>query len=193
MGEGCSSRSWNSNILWTRIKEICCTSVIGIIDVDTNELLDIASGETVTANIISILKGQNGNPGKIQGSIEGGQTVGTIYKNTAYGIYGHIDNTSGLFIDKNNLVPIALRNEIKTGDAVILSTLENGKTVSYDIKIEKIYLNNNIDNKSMIIRITDDELLEKTGGIIQGMSGSPILQHFKMLSKTPSPLTQLFL
>lgn len=127
------------------------------------------------------MKGQNGNPGKIQGAIEGGQTVGTIYKNTPYGIYGHIDNSSGLFIDKNNLVPIALRNEIKTGDAVILSTLENGKTKSYDIKIEKIYLNNNVDNKSMIIRITDEELLDKTGGIIQGMSGSPIIQNGKLV------------
>ncbi len=74
-----------------------------------------------------------------------------------------------------------MRNEIKTGDAVILSTLENGKTVTYDIKIEKIYLNNNVDNKSMIIRITDDELLEKTGGIIQGMSGSPIIQNGKLV------------
>lgn len=92
-----------------------------------------------------------------------------------------MDNMSGLFVDKSNLVPIALRNEIKTGEAILLSTLENGKTISYDIKIEKIYLNNNIDNKSMIIKITDKELLEKTGGIIQGMSGSPILQNGKLV------------
>ncbi len=135
----------------------------------------------MTANILSVQKGENGNPGKIQGSIEGQGVIGTIYKNTEYGIYGNLDNPSQLFIDKNYLVPVALRNEIKTGDAVLLSTLENGKTKVYDIKIEKIYLNNNINNKSMVIKITDNELLKKSGGIVQGMSGSPILQNGKLV------------
>lgn len=133
---------------------------------------------------MSVQKGENGNPGKIQGSIEGQQDIGTIYKNTHYGIYGFINNPSTLFIDKNKLVSVALRNEIKTGDAILISTFENGKTKAYDIKIEKIYLNNNIDNKSMVIKITDKELLEKAGGIVQGMSGSPILQNGKLVRST---------
>ena len=87
-------------------------------------------------------------------------------------------------IDINNLYPVALRNEIEIGDATIISTLENGKTQNYSIKIEKIYLNNDINNKSMIIKITDDELLNKTGGIIQGMSGSPIIQNGKIIRST---------
>ena len=99
----------------------------GIIDVDTEKLIEIASGDVVTANIISIVKGENGNPGKIQGSIEGEPTIGTIYKNTPYGIYGYLNNTGALFIDKNNLKPIALRNEIEIGDAKLISTLENRK------------------------------------------------------------------
>ncbi len=153
----------------------------GIVDADTEELIDIASGEVVTADILSIIKGEDGEPGKIQGSIEGQPTIGTIYKNTPYGIYGHLNNISALFIDKNNLMEVALRNEIQVGDATILSTLENGKTKEYDVRIEKIYLNNNIDNKSMVIRVTDEELLNLTGGIVQGMSGSPIIQNGKLV------------
>ncbi len=76
---------------------------------------------------------------------------------------------------------IALREEVELGDAKILSTLENGQTKEYDVRIEKIYLNNNVDNKSMVIRITDDELLRKAGGIVQGMSGSPIIQNGKIV------------
>ena len=153
----------------------------GIIDPDTEELIDIASGEIVTADILSIIKGENGNPGRIQGSIEGEPTIGKIYKNTPYGIYGHLNNANSLFIDTNKLYPVALRNEIKLGDATMISTLQNGQTKEYSIDIEKIYVNNNLDNKSMIIRITDEELLNKAGGIIQGMSGSPIIQNGKLI------------
>lgn len=100
---------------------------IGIIDVDTEQLINISSGEVVTANILSVVKGENGNPGRIQGSIEGGQTIGTIYKNTPFGIYGNLNNISALLIDKNNIKPVALKNEIKIGDAKMISTLENRK------------------------------------------------------------------
>lgn len=81
---------------------------------------------------------------------------------------------------------IALREEVELGDAKMLSTLENGQTKEYDVRIEKIYLNNNVDNKSMVIRITDDELLRKAGGIVQGMSGSPIIQNGKIVRCTNS-------
>ncbi len=150
-------------------------------DADTERLIDIASGEVVTANILAIDKGEDGNPGKIQGSIEGQPTIGTIYKNTAYGIYGYLDNTSAMFVDKNNLYPVALRNEVKTGEATLISTLDNGQTEEYKIKIERVNLNNNIDNKSMVIKITDERLLKKAGGIVQGMSGSPIVQNGKIV------------
>ena len=100
---------------------------IGIIDVDTEQLINISSGEVVTANILSVVKGENGNPGRIQGSIEGGQTIGTIYKNTPFGIYGNLNNIGALLIDKNNIKPVALKNEIKIGDAKMISTLENRK------------------------------------------------------------------
>lgn len=79
----------------------------------------------MTANIISIEKGENGTPGKIQGSIEGEPTIGTIYKNTSYGIYGDLKNIGTLFINKKNTMPVALRNEIELGDATLISTLSN--------------------------------------------------------------------
>jgi len=97
----------------------------GITDIDTEKLIDISSGDVVTANILSVVKGENGEPGKIQGTIEGEPTIGTIYKNTQYGIYGNLKNVGALFVDKNNLYKIALRNEIEIGDAKLISTLEN--------------------------------------------------------------------
>lgn len=153
----------------------------GIIDVDTEKLLDISSGEFVTTDIVSIVKGEKGNPGKIQGSVEAQQKIGDVYKNTEFGVFGKVSNTSVLNEDLTKTVKVASRNEIKTGKATIMCTLENNIKKEYEVEIEKIYKNNNTDNKSMVIKVTDKELLEKTGGIIQGMSGSPIMQNGKII------------
>ena len=153
----------------------------GITDIDTNELINIASGEFVTTRILSITKGENGNPGKLQGTIENQKNIGTISKNTRFGIYGKVDNLSSLNIDTSKEMEVALREEIQTGKATILCSLDNEKPQEYEIEIEKIYLENNYDNKSMKIKVTDERLLEKTGGIIQGMSGSPIIQNGKFI------------
>lgn len=153
----------------------------GISDIDTGELIDISSGEFVTTNILDITKGENGEPGKIQGSIEKQEKLGTISKNTRFGIYGVVNNLSSLNIDKSKEMEVATRNEIKKGKATILCNLDNTISKEYEIEIEEIYKDNNYDNKSMKIKVTDKELLEKTGGIIQGMSGSPIIQNGKFI------------
>lgn len=153
----------------------------GIVDSDTEKLVDISTGEFTTTEIVSITKGENGNPGRIQGTIDGQTKIGTIYKNTPFGVYGKLTNISALNIDKNKKLEVALRDEIKTGKAEIICNLENNVRKEYEVEVQKIYLNNNIDNKSMLIKVTDKELLEKTGGIIQGMSGSPILQNGKLI------------
>ena len=153
----------------------------GISDIDTGELIDISSGEFVTTNILDITKGENGEPGKIQGSIEKQEKLGTISKNTRFGIYGVVNNLSSLNIDKSKEMEVATRNEIKKGKATILCNLDNIISKEYEIEIEEIYKDNNYDNKSMKIKVTDKELLEKTGGIIQGMSGSPIIQNGKFI------------
>ena len=153
----------------------------GITDIDTGELINIASGEFVTTRILNITKGESGNPGKIQGTIENQVNIGDIDKNTKFGIYGKVDNLSGLSIDTSKEMEVATRNEIQLGKATILCSLDNKTVQEYEIEIEKIFKENNYDNKSMEIKVTDESLLEKTGGIIQGMSGSPIIQNGKFI------------
>ena len=139
----------------------------GITDIDTEQLIDISSGEFVTTKILNVVKGESGNPGRIQGTVDNQKNIGTIYKNTKFGIYGKVENLSSLNIDKSKEMELALRDEIRTGKATIMCSLENGKIEEYEIEIEKIYKENNYDNKSMLIKVTDKRLLEKTGGIIQ--------------------------
>ena len=153
----------------------------GILDIDTEKLISIANGEITTANILSISKGEKGNPGEIRGSLIGQNSIGVISKNTKLGIYGIINNLGRL--DSGNVQPVevALREEIEEGKATLICSLENNNRMEYDIEIQNINYNNNTDNKSMIIKVIDKTLLEKTGGIIQGMSGSPIIQNGKLI------------
>lgn len=161
----------------------------GIIDIDTEEIVDISRGELVTANILSIIKGEKNKPGEIKGSITKGVAIGDIYKNTKMGVYGNVKNRQ--YIDTTyNEMEVAERSEIKTGKATILCQLDSGAPQEYQIEIERIYLNNNTDNKSMLIKITDEELLNKTGGIIQGMSGAPIMQNGKFIGAVTNVLVK---
>lgn len=160
----------------------------GISDIDTEEIVNIANGELVTANIVSITKGRKGYPGEIRGTIDEGKTIGTIYKNTNFGVYGTVKNKNYLEADLTQEMEVAPRNEIKEGKAQIICQLENSAKKKYDIEIEKVYINNNQNNKSMLIKIKDKELLEKTGGIIQGMSGAPIIQEEKFVGAVTNVL-----
>ena len=112
---------------------------------------------------------------------EQGTKIGTISKNTEFGVYGKLENVGILNAKQNQKMEVADRNEITTGKAEILCQIENGKTEKYEIEIQKIFKENNKDNKSMLIKITDEKLIEKTGGIIQGMSGAPIIQNNKFI------------
>ena len=153
----------------------------GITDIDTEQIVEIANGELVTANIISINKGEKGKPGEIRGTIDNGYEIGDIYKNTNFGVYGTLKNTKYLSIDTSKEMEVATREEIQEGEATILCQLDNSGPKEYKIEIEKIYISNNEDNKSMLIKITDESLTQKTGGIIQGMSGAPIMQNGKFI------------
>lgn len=149
-----------------------------ITDIDTGDIIQTSSGEIDSVNIISIVKGQERQPGKVQGTMKQNSVIGKIYKNTQYGIYGIINNSTNIGIDYSRKMYVASRQEINLGEATILSNID-GKVKEYKIEIQKTYLNNNYDNKSMVIKVTDEELLNKTGGIVQGMSGSPIIQNGK--------------
>lgn len=153
----------------------------GIVDVDTGDIIKIANGELVTSNLVAIKKGEKGAPGEIKGSIDYGVTIGNISKNTNFGVFGLVSNKNNLNFNGAKEYEVALRSEIQTGEAEIICELENEKKEQYKIEISKIYTSNNYDNKSMMIKITDERLLQKTGGIIQGMSGSPIIQNGKFV------------
>ena len=160
----------------------------GITDIDTGNLINISNGEFITTKVLSIIKGKDGNPGKIQGSISEQTKIGTINKNSIFGIYGKINDISKINIDTAKTMDVATRDEIELGEAKILCSLDGEKVKEYKIQIEKIYINNNYDNKSIFIRVTDDELIEKTGGIIQGMSGSPVIQNGKFIGAVTNVL-----
>lgn len=161
----------------------------GITDSDTNNLINIESGELVTSKVISIKKGEIENPGEIKGTILNQQTIGRVSQNTQFGIYGTLDNLTSLNIDTSKKMKVALRDEIKIGEAKIICSLDNSnKTKEYSIEIEKIYYDNDYNNKSMLIRVTDPELIDKTGGIIRGLSGAPIIQNGKFIGAVTNVL-----
>lgn len=139
-----------------------------ITDVDTGDIINISNGELITSQILSIIKGEKGKPGEIRGIISKGVKIGEIIMNTGFGIFGNVTQVSNLQLSSDSKeMDVALRSEIKQGKAYILCELETGKTEKYEIEIEKIYSGNNYDNKSMLIKVTDSKLIEKTGGIIQ--------------------------
>ena len=134
----------------------------GITDSDTDKLIDIDFGEIVTSKIISITKSEEGKAGEIKGVIGGQATVGEVNKNTEFGIYGKLNNLSVLSLSNNKSMQVALRSEIQKGDAEMLCSFEDGITRSYKIRIEDIYYDNDFNNKSMLIEIIDEELLNKS-------------------------------
>lgn len=150
----------------------------GIYDVDTGGLMELKQGKITEAVLTEIVKGQKGAPGELSGRLETEEVLGEIKKNTEIGIYGNTDQTA-VFTGKS--YPVASQTEIHTGDAVILSNIEGDEVKSYDIEIEKISRFGSDASKGLVVHITDEELLEKTGGIVQGMSGSPILQDGKLV------------
>ncbi|KYH29827.1 MULTISPECIES: SpoIVB peptidase [Clostridium] len=152
-----------------------------ITDVDTGTVLKINKGEIVESSIISIRKGEKGNPGELRGIfINEEEDLGNVNKNTLCGIYGN-GNEKLISSKYNKPIKIALRNEIKEGPAKILTTIDGSEPKLYDIKIEKLLHQDNPGPKSMVIKVIDEELLKKTGGIVQGMSGSPIIQDNKLV------------
>lgn len=153
----------------------------GINDVDTNKLFSISNGELITAKIVSIVKGERGKVGEIRGIIDDGIQIGKIEKNTEFGVYGLISNKDYINSVKMDEVIVANRNQIKEGKAKIYCQLDNNGVKEYEIEIKKIYRSNSSDNKSMLIKITDENLLSITGGIIPGMSGTPIVQDGKFV------------
>ncbi len=148
---------------------------------DTHSKINILKGKLVTADIQGIKKGKEGYPGEKIGRFVNNVSLGTIEKNTAAGIFGVLSDDS-LLADGSYTAPlyIATPKEIVTGPATILTAIDGNKVESFTVEIEKI-MPSHRDGKGLVIRVTDPVLLEKTGGIVQGMSGSPIIQNGKII------------
>ncbi|QAA32077.1 SpoIVB peptidase [Clostridium manihotivorum] len=151
-----------------------------ITDNDTNTILSIKDGSLINTSIISVRKGQKGNPGELKGVfVEEDNPLGEIKNNTVCGIFGTSDNK--LNTRSNKPLKVGFRDEIKEGKAKIITTIDESGPQMYDIEIVKLLSQDKPGPKSMIIKVTDPKLLEKTGGIVQGMSGSPIIQNNKIV------------
>jgi len=151
----------------------------GITDVDTGLLMEIGKGKLFDAEVLSVVKGKNGTPGEIIGIIRqsGISVIGEINENCNKGIYGQM--RLGM-VNETEAVPVALKQDIELGAATILCQVDS-EVREYEIEIERIELGRTNDNKGLVIHITDEDLLKKTGGIVQGMSGSPIMQNGKLI------------
>lgn len=153
-----------------------------ITDCDTNEPFLIKKGDLLDSSIISVRKGEKGSPGELKGIfLDENIPKGEIEKNTQSGIFGKINNDSSYNMRSVTPMKIGFRDEIKTGSAKIITTIDESGPQEFDIEIEKLLTQDTAGSKSMVIKITDPLLLEKTGGIVQGMSGSPIIQNGKLI------------
>ncbi len=152
----------------------------GISDMDTGSLLKVGQGRLYQAEILGIQKGTSGNPGELAGLIryEPGKVIGSVSQNSEKGIYGiYYGSTSAVSLQK---MEMAYKQELETGPASILCCVD-GTVKEYEAEITKIDMNHEDSNKSFVIHITDPALLDITGGIVQGMSGSPVIQNGKFV------------
>ena len=152
-----------------------------ITDGDTGSVLSVSEGQVLKANIVAVQKGQKGMPGELKGSfLREGEVLGDIRRNSVLGIYGTMHGAA-----KNPLypdgLPIGLRSGVHTGKASILSSVDCTGIHEYAIEITRVNPQTSPAPKSMVLRVTDEKLLEATGGIVQGMSGSPILQDGRII------------
>jgi len=155
---------------------VLCGLGHGICDEDTGTVLKLDSGEIVTAQILSVEKGTVGSPGQLNGRF-GSKTIGKICHNCSGGVYSYPNGN----VDTSNLTEIALKQEIKDGKAKILCTVKGDTPKLYDCEVAIRSSAYHSATQNMIVTITDENLINKTGGIVQGMSGSPILQDGKLI------------
>lgn len=151
----------------------------GINDVDTAQLMTMQSGSIMHSSVTDVKKGQSGAPGELHGSFDLKRDMGQLYANTRAGIFGTTEDEK--FFGDAKPMQIAQRSQIKTGPATILSNVAGEEVREYQVEIMHLYPSTEGEMRNMMIKVTDPELLEQTGGIVQGMSGSPILQNGKLV------------
>ena len=152
-----------------------------VCDIDTGTTMPVSFGKMFPCGIVGIVKGQKGAAGELKGVfVQGGAEIGNVFKNNEFGLYGEFFDNKSNFVSLQRM-KVATQNEIHPGKAQILSTISGTQPKAYDIEIIKTNTQGAQKSKSMIIRVTDTALISKTGGIVQGMSGSPIIQDGKFV------------
>lgn len=151
----------------------------GICDGETGVLMPLKEGSVLYSVVGSVQRGEVGEPGALQGEFQSDVPLGTVNENTESGIFGTLTDSS--LYSSLESVPVAAADEIKVGEAEILANVEGDKVQSYSVQVVKIYPQDDEYGRGMMLRVTDQALLEKTGGIVQGMSGSPVLQNGKII------------
>ena len=153
-----------------------------ITDVDTGVIFPVGAGAVYENEVVHVTRGEESAPGELTGEFfEKEIVLGEIEKNTGFGVFGKAPAqmaAGGLYPEG---LPVARRSEVRTGSAQLLSCVEGGEVKAYDCEIERFYSKSASEGRNMAVRITDPELLKKTGGIVQGMSGSPIIQDGKLV------------
>ena len=140
------------------------------------KLLDMTKGGAYCADVVTVKKGMAGEPGQLKGAVSAAGRIGELYRNTQQGVFG--TSAAGW---KGEPLPVGEAEDVRTGDAVIRSTVSGRDVREYSVEILKIYPSSRTDGRNLLLRITDPALLEATGGIVQGMSGSPIIQDGKLV------------
>lgn len=149
----------------------------GVSDVDTLSLLPLHEGRVLASTVVEVCKGAAGAPGELKGAFDLNDTLGTIDQNTECGIFGILERP----ISEQAAVPVAAHSEVTVGKATILCNVSGQTVAEYEVGIEKLLPAGDTDGRNLMLRVTDPALLQLTGGIVQGMSGSPILQNGKLI------------
>jgi len=149
----------------------------GICDTDTHEIMPLYTGNIVEASILDIQKGSCGSPGELKGSFLNSESIGTIYSNSDMGIYGALTEDPR----SEKAIKVATKQNVKKGPAKLLTTINGTEPDYYDINIDSVNYNKNIPTQNIRISVNDERLLKETGGIVQGMSGSPIIQNGELV------------
>lgn len=151
----------------------------GINDVDTAKLMPLETGSIMGATVSDVKKGAAGEPGELHGDFDLTADLGTLYANTEQGIFGWLEDAA--LAQDLQPVEVAARDQVQTGRATILSNIAGDAVEEYEVEITHLYPENAGDSRNLMLRVTDQRLLEATGGIVQGMSGSPILQNGRLV------------
>lgn len=148
----------------------------GVTDCDTGLLMPLGDGSVMPSTVKAVKKGCAGEPGELKGNFDLSCTAGTLTGNTEQGLFGVMEAS---YAPSGKALPVAGSDEIKVGDATILSNVSGGSVEEYSIEILRVMRDSPVQN--MLLRVTDSRLIEQTGGIVQGMSGSPIIQDGKLV------------